>query len=155
MYVHIVYDNIKLFIGTFRNISLTKTCTSPCDGTRNLQHSDKNLCRTPLSSISAHILKMKRGRYVGISAHRLKMKRGRYVGISAHRLNIKRGRYVAIPRQEWYCTRCNNNTDDGEKYFLLSCYYAIDERDTLFELINKSCKNFNNFDSDNKLSSSQ
>ena len=36
-------------------------------------------------------------------------------------------------------------------FLLLSCNYVVDERDTLFELINKSCKNFNNFDSDNKL----
>ena len=29
--------------------------------------------------------------------------------------------------------------------------YAMDERDTLFELVNKFCTNFNNLDSDNKL----
>ena len=29
--------------------------------------------------------------------------------------------------------------------------YAMDERDTLFELVNKSCNNFNNLDSDNNL----
>ena len=56
--------------------------------------------------------------------------------ISAQRLNIERRRYVGIPRQERYCTRCNYNTVDGEKRF----HYAMEERDTLFELISKSCK---------------
>ena len=50
-------------------------------------------------------------------------------------------------------TRCNDNTVDDEKHFLFSRNFFMDERDTctLFELMNKSCKNLNNQDSDNKL----
>ena len=45
------------------------------------------------------------------------------------------------------------NTVEDEKHFLFSCnyMYAMDEKDSLLELINKYCKNFNNSDSDNKL----
>lgn len=71
--------------------------------------------------------------------------------ISAHRLNIERGRYIGIPREERYCNRCNNKTVDDEKHFLLSCNLIKEERKVLYELINKSCKNFHNLDSDNKL----
>ena len=71
--------------------------------------------------------------------------------ISTHRLNIEKGRYVGIPRQEKYCTSCNDNSVDDEKHFLFYCNHVMDERDTLFELKKETCKKFNNLDNNNKL----
>ena len=50
-------------------------------------------------------------------------------------INIERGRY---------CTRCNNNTVNDEK----QCYRW---KRYFTWSVNKSCKNVNNLDSDNKL----
>lgn len=71
--------------------------------------------------------------------------------ISAHRLNIERGRYQGIPRQERYCSRCNVKSVDDEKHFLFSCHHNKALRDTLYNLANDSCKNFQYMDNDQKL----
>ena len=47
-----------------------------------------------------------------------------------------------LGKKDILCTRCNDNTVDDEKHFLLSCNYFMDERDTsLFELTNTFFKN--------------
>jgi hypothetical protein len=40
---------------------------------------------------------------------------------------------------------------DDEKHFLLSCSHLSEERVILFQMINKSCKNFEKMDSIQKL----
>ena len=71
--------------------------------------------------------------------------------ISAHRLNIERGRYLGIPRHERICLRCDSNSVDDEKHFLLSCSHLSEERAILFQMIDKLCKNFVKMDDVQKL----
>lgn len=65
-------------------------------------------------------------------------------------MHIERGCYQGILRQRC-CIRCNVKSVDDEKHFLFSCHHNKALRDTLYNLANDSCKNFQYMDNDQKL----
>lgn len=71
--------------------------------------------------------------------------------ISAHRLNIERGRYQRISRENRKCTRCDSDTVDDEKHFVLSCSHIHDLRLLMLETAESLSVNFTSLSSDNKL----
>lgn len=63
--------------------------------------------------------------------------------VSAHSLKIEKGRYQGIPRHDRTCPRCSNGEVEDEIHFLLQCNALRNERHKLLLCINQNCPNFN------------
>jgi len=69
--------------------------------------------------------------------------------ISSHKLKIESGRYTRpiTPLNERICDRCDKHEVDDEIHFFNHCTHFLEERKTLFDLINKSNVNFQSLSS--------
>ena len=72
--------------------------------------------------------------------------------ISTHKLNIETGRHTKpkTPREKRLCTLCDNKHIEDEMHVMLNCRKYKSERDSLYESVRKSCKNFDELSEDQK-----
>lgn len=70
--------------------------------------------------------------------------------LSAHSLKIEKGRYQGIPRHDRTCSRCSGDEVEDEIHFLLHCHALNDRRNKLLSCIEENCSNFKKLDSKNK-----
>ena len=62
--------------------------------------------------------------------------------LSAHSLRIEKGRYQGIPRHSRTCLRCSSGAVEDEIHFLLNCCSLDNNRSKLLTCISKNCVNF-------------
>ena len=67
--------------------------------------------------------------------------------ISAHRLKIETGRYIKLDRSERLCTKCSTGAIEDEQHFLMECSKFNAFRNSFFQIINDSNRNFMELDS--------
>ena len=71
--------------------------------------------------------------------------------ISAHSLYIETGRYNGTDRDDRICRICTSEQLEDEHHLLLDCGCYNDERNTLFDNLAKTCKNFRNLPNNSKV----
>ena len=71
--------------------------------------------------------------------------------LSAHALRIERGRYQGTPRHNRTCPRCDSGEDEDEKHFLFNCNSLILQQNKLLSCIDVNCAQFKTLDNKNKL----
>ena len=69
--------------------------------------------------------------------------------VSNHKLKIETGRHNNVPLKNRLCNECNVIED--EEHFLINCRIFIEKRETLYNTVTKTCCNFNNLSSENKM----
>ena len=62
--------------------------------------------------------------------------------VSAHSLKIEKGRYQGIPRHDRTCPRCSSSEIEDELHFRLNCTSLNNERNKLILCARKYCANF-------------
>ena len=71
--------------------------------------------------------------------------------LSAHALRIERGRYQGTPRHNRTCPRCDSGKVEDEKHFLFNCNSLILQQSKLLSCIDANCTQFKILDNKNKL----
>lgn len=71
--------------------------------------------------------------------------------LSAHALRIERGRYQGTPRHNRTCPRCDSGEVEDEKHFLFNCNSLILQQSKLLSCIDANCTQFKTLDNKNKL----
>ena len=66
--------------------------------------------------------------------------------ISTHRLKIETG-YIKLDRSERLCTKCSTGAIEDEQHFLMECSKFNTFRNSFFQIINDSNRNFMELDS--------
>jgi hypothetical protein len=69
---------------------------------------------------------------------------------SSHKLAIETGRYNNIPVDQRLCTMCEGNEVEDEIHFITQCHKYHQQREVLFEIIERSNKNFASLNNSNK-----
>ena len=70
--------------------------------------------------------------------------------ISAHKLMIEVGRYSNIPRNQRFCNKCNSGSIGDEIHFLINCEKFLNDRKSVYDLVESNVQNFTNLNDDQK-----
>ena len=113
---------------------------------KNLQmHGDGKLCSYVLLKNN-----FGREGYLSIVKSFEKRSRLTRLRVSAHSLRIEKGRHQGIPRHDRTCTRCSSGEVEDEVHFILKCKSLDSARNKLIKCIEQNCPNFKELSDQNK-----